>query len=466
MSERLSSLDASFLEVETPTAHMHVGWAALFRPPPDRPPPSFEALRDHIGRRLCRAPRYRQKLAPVPLGLNAPLWVDDPDFDLARHVRHSDAARIEEAIDAVMSEPLERDRPLWELWIANGLDDGRLAVIGKAHHCMVDGIAAVELGALLLDPEPDPPPAEPDAWRPAPPPDALARLASGAADLLREELSLAAFPTRALRSPGRLIGMARRAARAARAAAHSAAPAPLAAAFNEPISRYRHLALLHRPLRDLLEIKRAFGTSLNDAVLAVAAGGVRRFLEQRHEPPIRLKTMVPVNVRSDDGGAALGNRISFVFVELPCDEPDPVRRLLDVHEAMSARKDSGDPDGADALLELIGHAPTLVQRAVGKLVASPRTFNLVVSNIPGPREPLYMLGCELEEAYPVVPLADRHALSIGFTTIRDEACFGVYADRKSLPDADLIAADIDGSVDELLERAVQATSGAAAAPRA
>lgn len=443
---------------------MHVGWAALFRPPEDGPAPTFEALRDHIGRRLCRAPRYRQKLAPVPLGLRAPQWVDDPDFDLTRHVRRTPATRLQNAADKIMSEPLDRDRPLWELWIADRLEDGRMAAIGKAHHCMVDGIAAVELAALLLDPSPNPPAPEPDDWRPQPVPGTLDRLRGATTDLVREGLGLAAFPPKALGTPERLAETARRTARAVRAAAHSATPAPFAEVFNEPISPYRHLALLHRPLSDLRAIKRRFGTTLNDVVLAVSAGGVRRFLEQRHEPVIRLKTMVPVNVRQEDGDM-LGNRISFIFVELPCDEPDPVRRLQDVRTAITARKEGGEPDGADALLELVSHAPSVVQRAVGRLVSSPRAFNLVVSNIPGPREPLYMLGCELEEAYPVVPLADKHALAVGFTTIRDEACFGLYADRESLPDADLIALDIDDSIDELLECA-GVTRVEAEAPRA
>ena len=453
MPERLSALDTSFLEVESPTAHMHVGWAAVLRPANGDGPPSFEQLREHLGRRLCRAPRYRQKLAPVPLGLHAPLWVDDPDFDLTRHIRRTSARRLEDATDAVMSEPLDRDRPLWELWIADALEDGRLGVIGKAHHCMVDGIAAVELGALLLDPSPEPPPAEPDDWCPEPVPGALDRLTGAAADLVRDQLSLATFPTRALRSPERLADVARRTARAARAAVHSVAPAPIVGVFNEDISPRRHLALVHRPVGELLEIKRTFGATLNDVVLAVSAGGVRRFLAQRGEPAIALKTMVPVSVRDQDGAGTFGNRISFIFVELPCHEPDPVRRLQEVRTAVTARKEAGEPDGADALLGLVGHTPSFVQRAVGRLVASPRAFNLVVSNIPGPREPLYMLGCELQEVYPVVPLADQHALAIGFTTVRDEACFGLYADRESLPDADLIAADIDESVDELLERA-------------
>jgi diacylglycerol O-acyltransferase len=177
---------------------------------------------------------------------------------------------------------------------------------------------------------------------------------------------------------------------------------------------------------------------------------VRRFVTRHGEEPRRLRTMVPVNVRDVAESGEFGNRISFLFVDLPCDEPDPVRRLLDIHMTMSERKRTGEPQGGNSVLKLVGYAPHQLQHVVSRLVSSPRTFNLVVSNIPGPREPLYMRGCELQEVYPIVPLADRHALSIGITTIKDGAFFGIYADRESLPDAELLARDIDASVDELL----------------
>jgi diacylglycerol O-acyltransferase / wax synthase len=188
---------------------------------------------------------------------------------------------------------------------------------------------------------------------------------------------------------------------------------------------------------------------VNDVLLAAAAGGVRRLMQRRGETPTALKTMVPVSVRDEDGAGELGNRISFVFVELPCDEPDPVRRLERVKLAMGERKGGGEPEAAQAMLDAIAYAPRTVQRAVSRAAASARAFNLVVSNIPGPPVPLYMLGCRLEEVYPVVPLADEHAVSIGLTTVDDQAFFGVYADRESLPDADELAVAIAECVDEL-----------------
>jgi diacylglycerol O-acyltransferase len=449
---RLSALDASFLAVESPTAHMHVGWAAVFEPP-DGARPSFEDLRDHIESRLPRAPRYRQMLRDVPLGLNSPVWVDDMNFAIDRHVVPVDHRRLEDVIDEAMSEPLPKDRPLWQVRIVPRLEDGRIGVVGKAHHCMVDGIAAVELATLLVDPEPDPPQPEPDRWTPQPAPGNRELVAAAVGDLIRGPLQLASLPTRLAGAPGRAIEVAERARRAAGALVDAFRPATPTRQLNPPISPLRRLGLLARPLDDLLEIKRAFGVKLNDVVLAVCCGGVREFLRGRGERPIRVKTMVPVNVRGEDEAGELGNRISFMFVDLPCDEPDPVRRLRVIHEATSDRKRAHKPEGADDVMRSIGLVPVPIQHLVSRLVAHPRAFNLTVSNIPGPRQPLYMRGCPLVEAYPVVPIADRHALSIGMTTIRDGAFFGLYADPESLPEVGELAVHIGSSIDALLELA-------------
>jgi diacylglycerol O-acyltransferase len=442
---RLSALDASFLTAESDTAHMHVGWAARFDPPEDAAPPTFAELRAHVGERLCRAPRYRQRLAPVPLGLNDPEWVDAEQFDLDDHVIHCHAGTMGEAIETALSTPLSRSRPLWELWVCDGLDDGRLGLVGKVHHCMVDGLAAVELGALLLDHTPAPPGEEPDGWMPSQPPGALGLFTRGARDRMRAAITLAGLPVRLASAPVRALADARRVAVALSRAVRPARPSP---ALNEPISPLRHLGVLARDLDELRTIKRRFGVSLNDVVLAACAGGMRRFLIARGDEPEPLKTMVPVSVRGD--GDVLGNRISFVFVSLPCDEPDAAERLLAIHAAMRRQKTGGGPRGAETVLDALRFAPPLLQRAATRVVSSPRTFNLVVSNIPGPPIPLYMRGCRLAEAYPVVPLADRHALSIGFTTLAGRGCFGLYADREALADIHDLAREIDREIDGLL----------------
>jgi len=446
-SQRLSALDASFLAVETPTAHMHVGWVAVFAAPPDGCVPGFSELRAHIARRLAYAPRYRQKLASVPLGLHTPEWTDDQAFSVDRHVYRAPGP-LSDLVDEVMSIPLRRDRPLWEMWICENRHERQFAIVGKSHHCMVDGLAAVELASLLLDPTPEPVAHEPEAWCAAPEPGGKRLLARGLRDLLAQQLGMVHLPLRVASAP---FAAARQSAagalRVTRALGHLLPAAP-ASVLNGQLSPLRRVAWTQRPLADLRLVKGAYGTTINDVVLAAVAGGMRAYLIRRGEEPPALKVMVPVSVRSADD--VFGNHISFVFAQLPCDQPDPVDRLYHVHVGMSRRKRDGEPEGADLVLKAAALTPVAVQQTVSRLIASPRAFNLVVSNIPGPNVPMYMLGCPLEATYPTVPLADNHAVSVGMTTIHDQACFGVYVDRQAMPDADMLARDIDQEISELL----------------
>jgi diacylglycerol O-acyltransferase / wax synthase len=446
-SPRLSALDASFLAVETPTAHMHVGWLAMFSAAPEGRLPSFAELRDHIELRLGRAPRYRQKLASVPLGLNAPEWIDDPAFSIDRHIYWATGA-LEDLVDEVMSIPLRRDRPLWEMWIWANEAERRFALVGKTHHCMVDGLAAVELAYLLLDPTPEPVACERESWHADPEPGGERMLARGLRDLLTQQLDVLALPKRIASAPGPAARQtASGLARASRAVNQLLRPAP-ASVLNEQLSSLRRLAWVQRPLEDLRTIKRAYGTTINDVILAAVAGGIRAYMLRRGEQPSELKVMVPVNVRSPGDG--LGNHISFVFAKLPCGDPDPMGRLYQVHASMTRCKREGEPEGSDLVLKAASRTPGTVQQALSRLFASPRAFNLVVSNIPGPPAPMYMLGHKLDAVYPMVPLADHHAVSVGMLTVDDRACFGVYADREALPDVHVLAQDIDDAVTELL----------------
>ncbi len=445
--ERLSALDASFLAVETPTAHMHVGWVAVFSAPADGRLPSFQEIRDHIAQRLAYAPRYRQKLAEVPLGLYAPEWTDDRSFSVDRHVYWAPGP-LDDLVDEVMSIPLRRDRPLWEMWICEDAEAGRLAIVGKTHHCMVDGLAAVQLASLLLDPTTEPAAYEPDGWSAGPEPGDETLLARGLLDLLGQPLDLLSWSLSAASSPAPVAKQAAAGAmRVTRAVSQLLRAAP-ASVLNGQLSPLRRLAWTQRPLAELRTIKRAYGTTINDVILAAVAGGMRTYLIRRGEEPLALKVMVPVSVRSDED--VLGNHISFVFSELPCNEPDPIGRLYQVHANMIRAKRDGEPEGADLVLKAAARTPVTVQQALSRLIAGPRAFNLVVSNIPGPTVPMYMLGCPLQAAYPVVPLAEHHVVSVGLLTVNDQACFGVYVDRQALPDADMLARDIDGAITELL----------------
>ena len=454
--DRLTALDASFLGAETPTAHMHVGWVARFAPPEAGTGlPSFPELRAHVARRLHRAPRYLQRIAPVPMGVHQPVWVDDEDFDIDEHLRHAIGPHLDAIADAVFSTPLPRDRPLWQMWVADRLEDGSLGLVGKVHHCMVDGLAAVELGAALLDPEPVRGPLGPG-------PHALRRrqeasqpadlFASSLLDRLEEQARAAQAALGALANP---LGLPVAGARMARTLVRAALPPAPGSVLNGRSTPSRHLARVSRPLEDLKTVKARYGVTVNDVLLAAAAGGLRTFLRERGEVPVRMKAMVPVSVRVPDAGDSLGNRISFMFVELPCQEDDPLVRLMRVHLQTALRKRDGDPVEADAALGAMEYAPRAVQRAVTGLVASRRMFNLVVSNIPGPHLPMYLRGCRLEQAWPVVPLAEGHALSIGMTTVCGEACLGLYADRGQLPDADRLAEHVDAAVDDLLAVAAE-----------
>jgi diacylglycerol O-acyltransferase len=451
--QRLSALDASFLDVETPSAHMHLGWAALLEPPRGRPAPSFDQMRAQIAHRLAHTPRYRQRLAELPLGLGERMWVDDDGFDVSRHVIRAESSDLAEVVEDAMSTPLERDRPLWELWIADSLDDGRIGLVGKLHHCMVDGIAAVELATLLFDSGGDDETTEGD-WRTGPPPSTRALVTAAAAATTRDTLGFARSWLSTVVSPARLVSLGADSLRAATVLARSLKPAPKSPVSGEPISPERHLGTLERELDDLRRVRRRFECTLNDVLLTAVAGGFRRFLGRSGRSPENLRVLVPVNVRPAEDKPGLGNRVSFMLVDLPCQEPDPARRIRLVQEEVTLRKRGGDARATDTLMKAFAWAPGAVRKATARALASPRTFNVTVSSIPGPMDAdLKFAGCRLTDAYPIVPLADGHAVAIGMTTVGDSAYFGLYADRQAL-DADLLAADIDAAIDELVNLSV------------
>ena len=453
MAERLSAIDGSFLRVESPSAHMHVAWSATFRVSAGEAQPTLPRLRRHIAGRLERVPRFRCRLAWAPPGMGEPFWVEDPDFDVANHVLplgtlglQLDDQRFELLCDSVLSAPLDRTRPLWEIRLAPRFADGRCGIVAKIHHALVDGRSAVEVAQLLFDVEPNGVADLPVPWE-APPAPGATRLAAravalGAEESLRAARGAARMAGEPRAAASRLAGTLRRAALAT--GEEVLRPAP-ASALNARIGPRRTLVRHSVELDAVRRVKRAADATVNDVCLALAAGALRELVG-----PQPLKAMVPVNVRGVGEASSLGNRISFAFVGLPLDLASGRARLARIRRTTAAFKRDGRPAGTQTVLGALGVLPDPLRGLAARAVASPRLFNLTISNVPGPDLPLYMLGAELVEAHPVVPIAQGHALSIGIFGYRGRLHFGFYADPQAFPEVAELPAAFDAALQELL----------------
>jgi WS/DGAT/MGAT family acyltransferase len=458
VAERLSAIDGSFLRVESPSAHMHVAWSATFRVPAGEPQPTLARLRRHIAGRLARVPRFRCRLAWAPPGMGEPFWVEDPDFAIANHVLplgtlglELDDRRFALLCDSVLSAPLDRSRPLWEIRLAPSLGDGRCGIVVKIHHALVDGRSAVEVAQLLFDVEPNGVADLPVPWE-APPAPGATRLAAravalGAGESLRAARGAARMAGEPRAAASRIAGTLRRAALAA--GEDLLRPAP-ASALNARIGPRRTLVRHSVDLDQVRYVKRVAGATVNDVCLALAAGALRELARSRGEEPGPLKAMVPVNVRAHSESGSLGNRISFAFVGLPLELSSGRARLARIREATAACKRDGRPAGRETVLGALGRLPDPLRGVAARAVASPRLFNLTISNIPGPDVALYMLGAELVEAHPVVPITQSHALSIGIFGYRGRLHFGFYADPHAFPDVRGLPEAFDAALRELL----------------
>ena len=403
---------------------------------------TLDGLRCSVQARLEHTPRFRRRLRSALPGMGEPFWVDDPQFDIDRHVtalcdpvERPDLRRFRALTGRALSEPLDRERPLWKIYLAPKLADGSAGLVAKIHHALVDGRSAVEVALLLFDVTPDADPAPAADWRPGPEPGtsrlSLDAIGEGAADTLRAARGMARMAGRPISGGTRIYETARRAALAV--GEDLIRPAP-ASYLNVPIGPKRTLVPHRARLEDVLAIKRAAGVTLNDVCLAIVSGGLRDAALSRGETPHALKAMVPVSVRTDDQRTDLGNRISLAFVDLPLHLSTAGARLSTIHRATSAFKASGRPAGTEAVFEALGLLPDVLRTTAAKAVGSKRVYNLTVSNIPGPPFDLYVQGAKLREAYPVVPLADGHALSIGIFSYGEHLHFGLYADPEALPD--------------------------------
>lgn len=458
--ERLSALDAAFLDIESPRSSMAVGAVCVFAGGelvgPDGAVDA-ERIRAYVATAIARVPRYRQRMVRVP-GLGQPVWIDDDRFVLDYHVRHTclpapgDDAQLDGLAGRLFSQRLDLEHPLWELWIVEGLRDRRFAVISKIHHAMVDGVAGADLLAQLLRLGPDATvPAAPPPWSPRPPP--------GRLELIREEVRhhnrrtahALGWARAHLRTgvPDELWAAGRGLASALWAGLH---PAP-ATRLNPPtIGPHRRFTTMRFDLAAIKRTKAALGGTVNDVVLATVAGGLRRYLLRHAEDPSAhgaMRALMPVNIRQP-GHRAGGNRVAMLLVELPVDEADPVRRLHAVSRASRRLRSESDQVAGVALFEEIADAvATSLVSNVFRMAARLRAFNVTVTNVPGPPMPLFLLGARLEAIYPLVPLFERQAVGIALFSYAGSLDVGLAACWHGLPDLDALVVDLRAAYAEL-----------------
>jgi diacylglycerol O-acyltransferase len=432
---------------------MHVGGVALFAGPTPDPDDVLGVVRA----RLHMVPRFRQKLAVVPWGLGRPVWVDDAHFNLEYHVRHTalpkpgDDAQLKRLVARTMSQQLDRSKPLWEIWLVEGLTPHGFALISKTHHCLIDGISGADIMSVLLDAGPEPPAIEAQPWHPAPEPsqeelivDALAERLTSPAEVIRT-IQTAAMDRH------NVVNRVLESAKALGAFIGNSFAAP-PSSLNEPIGPHRRFETVLVELDSFKRIKNSFGGTVNDVVLAVVAGGLRRLLEARREPidGVQFRAMVPVSVRADQERGALGNRLAALWATLPVAEADPVTRLREAQRVMEDVKASDQAIGAQVLTTLSEYAPPTILAQAARLVARQRAFNLVVTNVPGPQFPLYCLGREMKEVYPVLPLSENTTLGVALFSYNGSVGFGLLGDYDSAPDIGVLAEGIEKSLAELI----------------
>jgi WS/DGAT/MGAT family acyltransferase len=457
--DRLSPVDASFLHQEHDASHMHVGAVMIF----EGPPPGYVDFLEGLRARLHLVPRYRQKLAEPRFEMGRPFWVDDPRFNIEYHVRHSalpkpgSLEQLRQLAGRIFSQQLDRAKPLWELWLVQGLEGNRFAIISKTHHSMIDGIAGVDIASVLFDVTPVPaviePPEQP--WTPRPEPSQSELIAEGVKGLVSTPFKLASRAVTALQHPGPAVRQARESVEAlgevAWAGLNPAPETPL----NVPIGPHRRLLWVDARLADFKEIKDALGGTVNDVVLAVVTGALRRFLQSRgvRTEGLALRALVPVSIRAEDERGQAGNRIAAMRGPLPVYCDDPVECLGIVRREMRDLKESKQALGAEVIAGLQDFAPPTLLAQASRLNFSTRLFNLIVTNVPGPQFPLYLQGRELLKIVPVAFLPEDHALAIAIMSYNGQLEFGLLGDYDAMPDMDLVAASIEESIDKLLAAA-------------
>jgi diacylglycerol O-acyltransferase len=457
--DRMNPLDAEFLYLEDGTAHMHIASCAVF----EGPAPPYDQLVERIRAKLPLVPRYRQRVRFLPMDLRRPLWVDDPHFNLDYHVRHSalappgGKAELCRLMGRLMSQELDRSRPLWEAWVVEGLADGQWAVISKVHHCMVDGVAGVDLISVVLDLEREPPPTSVDGWAPEPEPSALRLAVDGAVNIVARPADQLRGAFAALLSPRRALSRGWTIASGLWGYGSALRPTP-PTSLDGTIGPHRRWTYAGGTLDDIRTIRKAFGGTVNDVVVAAITGGFRDLIVARGEDPERvsLRTLVPVSVRQETGQGVYDNQVSAIFLELPVHIADPLDRLAAVHAEMDRLKQSHEAEAGQALTQLAGAVPPAFMaqgtRLVSRLLARvpQRTMNTVTTNVPGPQFPLYLAGRELLEYLPYVPIGPGVRIGVAILSYNGRLHFAVTGDYDSAPDIGILAEGIEGALGTLL----------------
>src|SRR3954453_17806429 len=457
--DRLSAVDASFLAQERGNSHMHVGAVLIF----EGPAPAYDDFLNHIRSRLHLVPRYRHKLAFPPLETGRPIWVDDPNFNLESPVRHTALPHpgSEEQLRAlaarIHSQRLDRAKPLWETWLVQGLERGRFALISKSHHALARGISGVDLMTVLFDATPIPQlaPHEGEPWTAAREPGPLQLAARGVKGLARLPFELAGGALSAAAHPAESLDGVKEAlegiGEVAWAGLNPAPETPL----NVPIGPHRRLSFVRNDLSDLKLVKNTLGGTVNDVVLTVVAGGLRQWLRARgvRTEGLERRALVPVSVRGKDEHHDLGNRMVVMPGPLPVYVEDPVARLRVVRQAMDGLKESKQAVGAEVITGLEALAPPTILAQASRLQFSTRLFNLLVTHVPGPQFPPYVLGRELQDLFPVAFLPENQALAVAIMSYNGSIDFGLLGDYDAMPDLEELGDDLRESLAELVAAA-------------
>jgi diacylglycerol O-acyltransferase len=449
---RLSALDATFLEVEDAVSHMHIGSVGIF----EEPVLTYEELRGMVSSKLGLIERYRQIARPIAMSIGRPVWVDDVHFNLDYHLRRTalpepgGELELRRLVGRLMSQQLDRDRPLWEMWVVEGLEDGRWALISKTHHCMVDGVSATDLLTVMLESEPLAAPPDAGGWTPRREPGSAELMVRAVADDLLSPYQL----VQSLLSAQSRIEHAREAARGMLRLGGVLAPTP-GTSLNGRLGPHRRWSLARARLADIKRIQKAIGGTVNDIVLASIAGGFRDLLISRGESPERVvRSLVPVSVRSPGERGVYNNRVSAIFAQLPVSIEDPTERLEAVRVQMADLKSSKQAVAGEVLTSLGGFAPPMLLSLAERLGTrmAQHNVNTVTTNVPGPQHPLYAAGRRMLEVGPYVPLGGHVRIGVAIFSYDGAVTFGVTGDYDSAPDIDVLCEGIERSLAELLAR--------------